>query len=97
MAGFGGQAPEKTLKSSVKRRLQRFGDFVRATASDWQPEERELAKIKLARLIEHIDAASGGVLEPDLGRGRDRNLPGPRIFIPVTPLHKSPQQREITA
>jgi hypothetical protein len=61
---------DKPGKSKVRQRLQRFSDFVRDTINDWQPEEREAAKIELSRLIEQIDALLRLDHEPALASGR---------------------------
>ncbi len=98
VARFGGQAKEQTQKVNVKRRLQRFGDFVRATVSDWQPEERELANRELSRLIEEINDAAGVGFEHESSGGRHCPLSGRRIFLtPRATSVNSTRQSEIPA
>jgi len=98
VARFGGQAKEQTQKVNVKRRLQRFGDFVRATVSDWQPEERELANRELSRLIEEINDAAGVGFDHESSGGRHCPLSGRRIFLtPRATSVNSTRQSEIPA
>jgi hypothetical protein len=56
-----------TRKANVRERLRRFAEFVRDTASDWEPDERELATEELARLIEEIGVTATAICK------RDRN------------------------
>ncbi len=65
VARLGWQARGKTDKCNVKNRLHPFGDFVRTTGRDWQPDKRETVTIELVRAIEHVDAARLGGLELD--------------------------------
>ena len=58
-------------KWNLRLRLQRFGDFVRETVNDWQPEERNAAKAELTRLIEQIESWPSLELEARVATSRD--------------------------
>jgi hypothetical protein len=66
LARLKGESNQHQQRINVKRRLRQFADFVRNTANDWQPEERDLVKIELTRLIEQIGAGDTLVLSQTL-------------------------------
>ncbi len=71
-ARFKGRSSKRTSRrTAVKRQLQRLRNYVKRTLNNWMPEERELAKKELTRLLELIDA--GRLPEPEENR-RDTQL-----------------------
>ena len=60
----GKQTEARMRKANVRERLRRFAEFVRNTVSDWEPDERELAKETLTRLMKG-SVLKGSVLNID--------------------------------
>ena len=84
LAKFKGRRRQPNAQRSavIRRWLQQFRIYVRRTVKDWRPEEREMAKSKLAGLLELIEAGDGNGVERNSGK----ILPGlfPRRRISVT-------------
>lgn len=81
VARFNGRRRQKQSAGiNITRRLRQFCEYVERTLSNWESEERELAKRELRRLIEEIDARDGDPLGRKLDAGRTSHPLGRRIF-----------------
>jgi hypothetical protein len=60
-----GKSVANNSRLNVKQRLQRFADFVRGTANDWRPQERQWAEGLLAELIEQLHSWGDGASADD--------------------------------